>query len=178
MDSSRAEVCSGDVPCFEGSCARCSFSTYSDAKKGHCQPACLVSHRERRAPGRGRTNSNLEIHHFLRKRRHAIVEAEAVLSNILSGEDEITLPLFRALHDDIVIGTDLRANHCVVDIEGASGLDLGRGYISFASRCSSVGCKTYGKVESELRISLVDIGEEAGFLVGRKFVRQCGARDV
>ena len=28
IDSSNAEVCSGDVPCFEGIEARCSFSTY------------------------------------------------------------------------------------------------------------------------------------------------------
>ena len=27
IDSSSTEVCSGDVPCFEGSCARDSFST-------------------------------------------------------------------------------------------------------------------------------------------------------
>ncbi len=27
IDSSRTEVCSGEVPCLEGSCARCSFST-------------------------------------------------------------------------------------------------------------------------------------------------------
>lgn len=28
IDSSRTDVCSGDVPCFEGSCARDSFSTW------------------------------------------------------------------------------------------------------------------------------------------------------
>ncbi len=28
IDSSNAEVCSGDVPCLEGIEARCSFSTY------------------------------------------------------------------------------------------------------------------------------------------------------
>ena len=27
MDSSSTDVCSGDVPCLEGSCARSSFST-------------------------------------------------------------------------------------------------------------------------------------------------------
>jgi hypothetical protein len=31
MDSSNAEVCSGDVPCLEGIEARCSFSTYCPA---------------------------------------------------------------------------------------------------------------------------------------------------
>ena len=41
MDSSRAEVCSGDVPCLLGSCVRASFSTcpylteISKVEQGH-----------------------------------------------------------------------------------------------------------------------------------------------
>ena len=35
MDSSRAEVCSGEVPCLEGRCAeRDSFSTYWEGGRG------------------------------------------------------------------------------------------------------------------------------------------------
>ncbi len=35
IDSSSAEVCSGDVPCLEGSWARCSFSTWCKGMAQH-----------------------------------------------------------------------------------------------------------------------------------------------
>ena len=42
MDSSRAEVCSGEVPCLEGNKAEGdSFSTCEDGEGSAYSPACL-----------------------------------------------------------------------------------------------------------------------------------------
>lgn len=108
MDSSRAEACSGLAPCREGSWARCSFSTL-DRLAGF-------------GASRGSTYGNLEINQFLRKRRHLVVEAEAVFTDGLRGEDEIALALLCVLHDDLLA----RSDDGVIDIERAAGLDLTR----------------------------------------------------
>lgn len=89
MDSSRMDVCSGEVPCLEGSWARGSFST--------CGAEWRVSRLcTRLRTGRERPYSDLKIHHLLRKRRHLVVEAEAVFTNVVGREDEVALPLFLA----------------------------------------------------------------------------------
>lgn len=109
MDSSSADVCSGDVPCLAGSCARCSFSTWSEKKMfqhHHFRPG--GGHRVSGAP-----YGNLEIHHLLGKGRHLIVEAESVFPRLARREDEVALSFLGALHDHLFIGAGDR----VVDVK-------------------------------------------------------------
>jgi hypothetical protein len=56
----------------------------------------------------GTTYSDLEIHHFLRERRHLIVEAEPILAFLCP------------IKYHLLCGSV----HNVIDIEGAAGLDL------------------------------------------------------
>lgn len=77
-----------------------------------------------RLPGneRGEPYRYLKIHHFLRKRRHLVVEAKPVLANTLSCEHEVTLSLLGTLHNDFLA----RADNRVIHIEGTTGLNLMR----------------------------------------------------
>lgn len=68
----------------------------------------------------GTTYSDFEIHHLLRERRHFIVEAEPVLSNIIRREHEVALAFLCPIKYNLLRGSI----HNVVDIEGAAGLDL------------------------------------------------------
>lgn len=68
------------------------------------------------------TNSNLEVDEFLGKCAHLVVEAERVVSNQLRSEDEVALPLFFALQDDLSTGTLDE----VVDIKRTTRLNLYR----------------------------------------------------
>lgn len=70
--------------------------------------------------GEGHTYSDLEIHKLLRERAHLVIEAESILSRLQRREHEVALALLLAVQDDLVV----RARHLVVDIEGASCLDL------------------------------------------------------
>ena len=109
MDSSRAEVCSGDVPCFEGIAARCSCST--------CQRIWLAWVREM---GEGRTHGNFKIDKFLCKCAHLIVKAESVFAHIRCCEDEVSLSLLLSIHNNLV----LWAYNLIIDIKRTSCLDL------------------------------------------------------
>lgn len=109
MDSSRAEVCSGEVPCLEGRRADGdSFST-CEGVEGQCKVKhafgielqyILGGHKDGRAERvrpaleRGPTYSDFEVHHFLSERTHFIVEAKAVFSGRLGREYGVQLPLF------------------------------------------------------------------------------------
>jgi len=68
----------------------------------------------------GTTYSDLEIHHLFRERRHLIVEAEPVLSNIIRREHKVALALLCPIKYHLLRGSV----HNVVDIEGPAGLDL------------------------------------------------------
>lgn len=49
--------------------------------------------------------SNLEVHQLVRHRRHRVVEAESVLSDLIGSEDEVSLPLFLTFeHDALFAG--------------------------------------------------------------------------
>lgn len=63
---------------------------------------------------------NFKVHQLLSKGRHAIIEAELVLSNALSREDEITLSFLCSFQDHLVAGP----GHGVINIEGAARLNL------------------------------------------------------
>jgi len=130
MDSSSAEVCSGEVPCLEGRRADGdSFSTC--VKEVGYQYTVLIDtmvakgeHRAELRPEyigasseeRGATYSDLEIHHLLRESAHLIVEAEHVFSSLFCGEHRVYLPLLAVLHNDLAIGS----RHAVVDVEGTA----------------------------------------------------------
>jgi hypothetical protein len=117
IDSSNAEVCSGDVPCFEGIEARCSFSTY------HPEGSANYNSGERgQEPEAGSTYSYFKINKLLRECAHLIVEAKSVFSGLACGEDEVSLSLLFPIHDDLVP----RSHNLVIDIEGASCLNLAR----------------------------------------------------
>lgn len=104
MDSSRAEVCSGEVPCLEGKLVRSSFSTWRDIQSvvGLGAIRCAWP-----------THSYLEIHEFLSERAHFIVETESVLPSLSSREDKVSLSLLLAVHDNLLVGSD----NLIVDIE-------------------------------------------------------------
>jgi hypothetical protein len=121
MDSSRTEVCSGVDPCFEGNCARDSFSTYQfPIQLANFLSNAIEEYNKGFRWCKGATYSNLKIHLFLGKRWHFIVKAEAILANIVCREYKIALSLLGTLHDEFLIGSC----YGIVDIEGTSGLNL------------------------------------------------------
>ena len=63
---------------------------------------------------------DLEVHRLLRKGAHLVVEAEAVFARVVGREDEVTLALFGAVEDHLLVG----ARDGVVDVERAARLDL------------------------------------------------------
>ena len=63
---------------------------------------------------------DVEVHCLLGKCGHFIVEAEAVFSYALRRKDDVRLSFFGAIGNDLLIG----ANNGVVDIEGATSLNL------------------------------------------------------
>jgi hypothetical protein len=66
------------------------------------------------------TYGDLEINHLLCKCRHHVVEAEPILPNVIGCKDIVALSLFCAFHDEFLV----RACHGVVDVKGATRLDL------------------------------------------------------
>lgn len=104
MDSSRAEVCSGEVPCLDGKLVRSSFSTWRGIQSALGLGAVRCT-----CP----THSYLEIHKFLGEGAHLIVETEPVLPNIISREDKVSLAFLLAVHHDLLVGAD----NFIVDIE-------------------------------------------------------------
>lgn len=86
MDSSRTEVCSGVEPCFEGSCARGSFSTYE-----------IVSLRNRKRQVEQEAYGDLEVDKLFSECGHLIVEAESEFANVVCCEDKVALSLLFAL---------------------------------------------------------------------------------
>lgn len=68
----------------------------------------------------GKTYGNLEIYHLLRKCAHLIAETEFVLSNVIRGEDKVTLTFLCTIDNDFVS----RTGDFVVDIERTTGLYL------------------------------------------------------
>lgn len=67
----------------------------------------------------GTAYSYFEIHHFLCKSAHFVVKAELIFARFLGREDRVQLALFGVRHDCSVWAIDT-----VIDIEGATGLDL------------------------------------------------------
>jgi hypothetical protein len=117
IDSSKADVCSGDVPCLEGIEARCSFSTYFSAGK---VSSCTSGGGQRTK--RGNAYSDFKIDKLLRECAHLIIEAESVFARLARGEDEVALSLLFAIQDDLVP----RSHNLVINIEGASCLNLSK----------------------------------------------------
>lgn len=110
-DSSREERCSGEVPCFEGSSARASFST------------CNLSLATELFDDRGWISySDLKVYHLLSKSRHIIRETKTVIADFIHRKNKVSLPFLRSLKDDFIVG----AGHLVVDIKRAARLDLSR----------------------------------------------------
>jgi len=74
----------------------------------------------------GITYSNLEINHLLGKSRHLIVEAERVFAVALGREDVVTLSFLCTIQDDLAAW----CSHGIVNIEGATRLNLFQRYVS------------------------------------------------
>jgi hypothetical protein len=74
----------------------------------------------------GGAYGDFKIHHLLRKRAHLVVEAEAVLADIIGRKNKVSLPLLGAVEYDLVRG----ANDAVVHVEGAARLHLRESLIS------------------------------------------------
>jgi hypothetical protein len=119
----------------------------------------------------------------------------------LGGEDEVALALFFAGEDCAGAG----AEDEVVYVKGAAGLDLymldglrcrreeegkalredaegdeggrGKGERCRGQRVRAGGMEAYSKIESDLCILPLDIGVEAGFLVGGEFVGEGSGGD-
>lgn len=72
IDSSRRDVCSGDVPCFAGITARSSFSTWS---RRHSISNLSVKWKGGGASS-ATTYRDLEIHKFICEGAHLVIEAE------------------------------------------------------------------------------------------------------
>ena len=72
---------------------------------------------------RNETHCQFEINHLIRHSAHVVVEARPVLSYFRGRKDEIALPLFLAFHNHPVLWAD----HFIIHIERAAGLDLERG---------------------------------------------------
>jgi hypothetical protein len=117
MDSSNADVCSGDVPCLDGIEARCSFSTYPAERYQSVIHRRVQRHRKDTQPG---TYSDLEVHEFLRESAHLVIETESIFARLGRREDKISLSLLLPIHDNLV----LRSYNLVVDIKGTPCLDL------------------------------------------------------
>lgn len=148
MDSSRIEVCSGVVPCLEGSWARASFSTCKWDQLG-----TFIS------VAKG-TDSNLEVDVFLSEGAHLVVEAEGVFADLVCGKDEVALSLLLAVHNNLAIG----AFNNVVDIERTTGLDLHQ-LFSLEVSDLHIGKGPYSKVECDLLRLLFRGGVKASLLV-------------
>jgi hypothetical protein len=120
IDSSSADVCSGDVPCLEGIWAsRCSFSTLPSQHL----VSILHLYKADMKGGKGEeegTYSDLEIHKFLRKSTHLVIETELIFARLRSCEHEVSLSLLLSIHYDFVLWSD----DLVVDVERSSCLDL------------------------------------------------------
>lgn len=110
MDSSNADVCSGEVPCFEGKLVRSSFSTWIGT----------VSLLGMGMATRYATHSDLKVHKLLGESAHLVVKAESIFSNIVGREDEVALAFLLTIHNYSFIGSD----DLIVNIERASCLDL------------------------------------------------------
>jgi hypothetical protein len=121
MESSRAEVCSGVVPCFVGSVVRDSFSTCASRVLSDCLgPKWKRNAKEGKGGGRVpicgcrvRPYGNLKVYHLVRKGRHLVVEADSVIAFVPRRKDEIPLPLLGPCHHDLFP----RPDDAVVDIE-------------------------------------------------------------
>lgn len=100
-------VCSGEVPCLDGSWARDSFSTYLFL--------AMFS-----GSFDWETHGNLEVDKLLGECAHLVVEAERVVANLVRSEDKVTLALLLAVQNDLLV----RGRDGVVDIKRATGLDL------------------------------------------------------
>ena len=127
IDSSSAEVCSGEVPCLLGNCAsRDSFSTLRHPFISNLHLTIVLGERFTQMTGIWFHSTalgayrNLEINQFLCKCAHLIIETESIFALIFCCKDKIALPLLGALHYCSFVGT----NHAVVNVERASRLNL------------------------------------------------------
>lgn len=116
------------------------------------------------------TYGNLKVNHLLCKRRELVVEAEAVLSKVVGGEDVVSLTLLGTLHHGSFVGSD----HRVVNIKGSARLNL---EVSdcHVGRCMCQG--THGEVEGDLGATGLHICKEARFLVRLELICQCCGGD-
>lgn len=96
----------------------------------HIQPASSYREHPRWKKKKKKTYRNLKIHKLLRKRRHFIAEAEAILANALRGKHEIALALLCSIQNDLFEGTGDQ----VVNVERAARLDL-HDKVKSASNC-------------------------------------------
>lgn len=118
---------------------------------------------------------DLKVHKLLSKGRHFVIEAELVLSNTLSRKDKIALSLLRSLQDHLVTGP----GHGVINIEGAARLNLSQENAPSESkprRKILYHLNPYSKIESHLRVSLLNVVVEAGLLVSLEPVGESGRR--
>lgn len=63
---------------------------------------------------------DLKVDELLGERGHVVAEAEAILADLVGGEDKVALSLLDTIEDDLVV----RSGHLVVNIERTSGLHL------------------------------------------------------
>lgn len=121
------------------------------------------------------TYRDLKVNNLLGERRDGVVEARPVFSALCRCEDVVPLPLLLACQDHLLVG----ARHGIVDIEGASRLDL----LLFVSQIhlrqiswlqSPPGYLllrvSYRKVECHLLVLALYPSVEARFLVRRQLV--------
>ncbi len=119
------------------------------------------------------THRDLEIHHLVGERRHFVVETEPVLARGLRREDEVALSFLLTLHDLLLVGP----HHLVVDVEGATGLDLFSGLSERSEgphplSLSLFGEGAYREIKGHLGVGSLDERKETRLLAGPQLVRQ------
>lgn len=93
-----------------------------------------------------RTYGDFKVHELLCKCAHLVVEAEAVLADLVGCEHKVALALLRAIEDDLLwAAIGARADNRVIDVERAARL--------------------HGEVERDLSPLVFHVCEEAGLLV-------------
>jgi hypothetical protein len=113
-----------------------------------------------------KTYGDLEVNHLLGKGGEFVVEAEAVFTRVVGGEDIVSLALFGAFHEGALVGADDR----VVYIEGPSRLNLTTAMSEEKSgQVWELGplLQTYREIERNLGSLVLDICEEAGLLMSQ-----------
>jgi hypothetical protein len=104
------------------------------------------------------TYGNLKIDQLLSKCAHLVVEAEPVLADLVGREYKVALALLGTVEDDLLVSTVASGpDDRVVDIKRSTRL--------------------YSEIKCDLGALVVDVGEEACFLVRLQAVGQGGGVD-